>query len=101
MRFSSIDPNKYTSKSSRNFVTHLKIKDDLNQLFDKIKNTYSPEISKFDGLEHWINFKIKPKDGKITSKFCEEIIDFILDNTTDDNRRILKILKKTHNYSNT
>ena len=90
--FSSIDPNKYTSQSLRKFVTY--IKDDINQLFDKIKDTYSPEISTFDGMDHWIDFEIKSKDGKITPKLCEEIIDFILDNTTDNNKRILKILEK-------
>jgi hypothetical protein len=90
--FSSIDPNKYTSQSLRKFVTY--IKDDINQLFDKIKETYSPEISTFDGMDHWIDFEIKPKDGKITPKFCEEVIDFILDNTTDVNHKILKILEK-------
>jgi len=90
--FSSIDPNKYNSQSLRKFVTY--IKDDINQLFDKIKETYSPEISTFDGMDHWIDFEIKPKDGKITPKFCEEVIDFILDNTTDVNHKILKILEK-------
>ena len=90
--FSSIDPNKYTSQSLRKFVTY--IKDDINQLFDKIKDTYSPEISTFDGMDHWIDFEIKSKDGKITPKLCEEIIDFILDNTTDNNKRILKMLEK-------
>ena len=90
--FASIDPNKYKSQSLRKFVTH--IKDDINQLFGKIKDTYSPEISTFDGVDHWINFNIKPKDGKVTPKFCEDVIDFILDNTTDDNHKILKILEK-------
>lgn len=90
--FSSIDPNKYTSQSLKKFVTY--IKDDINQLFDKIKDTYSPEISTFDGMDHWIDFEIKPKDGKITPKFCEEVIDFILNNTTDVNHKILKILEK-------
>ena len=93
--FASIDPNKYNSYNSqslRKFVTH--IKDDINQLFDKIKDTYSPEISTFDGLEHWIEFEINPKDGKITKEFCAEVIDFVLNNTTDDNDKILKILEK-------
>ena len=45
-------------------------------------------------MDHWINFKIKPKDGKVTPKFCEDVIDFILDNTTDGNHKILKILEK-------
>ena len=90
--FSSIDPNKYTSQSLKKFVSY--IKDDINQLFDKIKETYSPEISTFDGMDHWIDFEIKPKDGKITPKFCEEVIDFVLDNTTDVNHKILKILEK-------
>ena len=90
--FASIDPNRYKSQSLRKFVTH--IKDDINQLFGKIKDTYSPEISTFDGMDHWINFKIKPKDGKVTPKFCEDVIDFILDNTTDGNHKILKILEK-------
>ena len=90
--FTSIDPNRYKSQSLRKFVTH--IKNDINQLFDKIKDTYSPEISTFDGLDHWINFNIKPKDGKVTPKFCEDVIDFILDNTTDTNNIILKILEK-------
>ena len=70
------------------------IKDDINRLFDKIKDTYSPEISTFDGFDHWIDFEIKPKDGKMTPKFCEEVIDFVLDNTPDDNHKILKILEK-------
>ena len=90
--FSSIDPNKYTSQSLKKFVSY--IKDDINQLFDKIKDTYSPEISTFDGMDHWIDFEIKPKDGKMTPKFCEEVIDFVLDNTTDNNHKILKILEK-------
>jgi hypothetical protein len=90
--FSSIDPNKYNSQSLRKFVTY--IKNDINQLFDKIKDIYSPEISTFDGLEHWIEFKIVPQDGKITKEFCAEVIDFILNNTTDDNNKILKILGK-------
>ena len=90
--FSSIDPNKYTSQTLRKFVTY--IKDDINQLFDKIKDTYSPEISTFDGMDHWIDFEIKPKYGKITKEFCEEVIDFILNNTTDGNNKILKILEK-------
>ena len=90
--FSSIDPNRYRAQSLRKFVTY--IKNDINQLFDKIKDTYSPEISTFDGLEHWISFKIKPKDGKITKEFCAEVIDFVLNNTTDDNNKILKILEK-------
>ena len=90
--FTSIDPNRYKSQSLRKFVTH--IKDDINQLFGKIKDTYSPEISTFDGVDHWINFNIKPKDGKVTPKFCEDVIDFILDSTTDGNHKILKILEK-------
>lgn len=90
--FASIDPNKYNPQSLRKFVTH--IKNDINQLFDKIKDTYSPEISTFDGLEHWIEFEIKPKDGKMTKEFCAEVIDFVLNNTTDDNNKILKILEK-------
>ena len=90
--FSSIDPNKYNSQSLRKFVTY--IKNDINQLFDKIKDTYSPKISTFDGLEHWIEFKIVPKDGKMTKEFCAEVIDFVLNNTTDDNNKILKILEK-------
>jgi hypothetical protein len=90
--FSSIDPDRYTAQSLRKFVTY--IKNDINQLFDKIKDTYSPEISTFDGLEHWIEFKITPKDGKITKEFCEEVIDFVLNNTTDNNNKILKILEK-------
>ena len=90
--FTSIDPNRYKSQSLKKFVTY--IKNDINQLFGKIKDAYSPEISTFDGMDHWINFKIKPKDGKVTPKFCEDVIDFILDNTTDDNHKILKILEK-------
>ena len=90
--FSSIDPNKYNSQSLRKFVTY--IKNDINQLFDKIKDTYSPEISTFDGMEHWIDFEIKPKDEKITKEFCAEVIDFILSNTTDYNNKIIKILEK-------
>ena len=90
--FTSIDPNRYKSQSLKKFVTY--IKNDINQLFGKIKDTYSPEISTFDGVYHWINFNIKPKDGKVTPKFCEDVIDFILDNTTDDNHKILKILEK-------
>ena len=90
--FSSIDPDRYTAQSLKKFVTH--IKNDINQLFDKIKDTYSPEISAFDGLEHWIEFKIVPKDGKITKEFCAEVIDFVLNNTTDDNNKILKILER-------
>lgn len=90
--FTSIDPNRYKSQSLKKFVTH--IKNDINQLFGKIKDTYSPEISTFDGVYHWINFNIKPKDGKVTPKFCEDVIDFILDNTTDGNHKILKILEK-------
>ena len=90
--FTSIDPNRYKSQSLKKLVTH--IKNDINQLFGKIKDTYSPEISTFDGVYHWINFNIKPKDGKVTPKFCEDVIDFILDNTTDGNHKILKILEK-------
>ena len=90
--FTSIDPNRYKSQSLKKFVTY--IKNDINQLFGKIKDTYSPEISTFDGVYHWINFNIKPKDGKVTPKFCEDVIDFILDNTTDGNHKILKILEK-------
>ena len=90
--FASIDPNRYKSQSLRKFVTH--IKDDINQLFGKIKDTYSPEISTFDGVEHWVEFKIVPNGGKITKEFCAEVIDFILNNTTDDNHIILKILEK-------
>ncbi len=96
--FTSIDPNRYTSQSLKKFVTY--IKDDINQLFDKIKDTYSPKISTFNGLDHWIDFEIKPKDGKITPKFCEEVIDFILNNTTDDNNKILKVLEKTQKCLN-
>ncbi len=90
--FASIDPDRYRTQSLRKFVTY--IKNDINQLFDKIKDTYSPEISTFDGLDHWIDFEIKPKDGKMTKEFCAEVIDFILNNTTDDNHKILKILEK-------
>jgi len=90
--FSSIDPNKYKSQSLSKFVTY--IKNDINQLFDKIKDIYSPEISAFDGIDHWIDFEIKPKDSKMTKDFCAEVIDFILNNTTDDNNKILKILEK-------
>ena len=90
--FTSIDPNRYKSQSLRKFVTH--IKNDINQLFDKIKDAYSPEISTFDGVDHWIEFKIVPQGGKITKEFCAEVIDFILDNTTDDNHKILKILER-------
>ena len=89
--FTSIDPDRYT-QLLRKFV--IPIKDDINLLFDKIKDTYSPEISTFDGLDHWIDFEIKPKDGKMTKEFCAEVIDFILNNTTDDNHKILKILEK-------
>ena len=89
--FASINPDRY-SQSLRKYVIH--IKDDINRLFDKIKDTYSPEISTFDGFDHWIDFEIKPKDGKMTPKFCEEVIDFVLDNTPDDNHKILKILEK-------
>ncbi len=90
--FASIDPNKYNTGTLRKFIAH--IKNDLNQLFDKIKDTYSTEISTIDGLEHWIEFEIVPKDGKITKQFCAEVIDFVLNNTTDDNNKILKILEK-------
>ena len=90
--FCSIEPDRYTSQPLKRFVTP--IKDDINQLLDKIKDKYSPDISTFDGLDHWINFNIKPKDGKVTPKFCEDVIDFILDNTTDTNHKILKILEK-------
>ena len=90
--FCSIEPDRYTSQPLKRFVTP--IKDDINQLLDKIKNKYSPDISTFDRSDHWINFNIKPKDGKVTPKFCEDVIDFILDNTTDDNHKILKILEK-------
>ena len=90
--FTSIDPDRYTSQSLRKFV--MPIKDDIHQLFNKIKDTYSPEISTFDGMDHWVDFEIKPKDGKITKEFCAEVIDFILNNTTDDNHKILKILEK-------
>ena len=90
--FCSIEPDRYTSQPLRKFVTP--IKDDINQLLDKIKDTYSPDISTFDGLDHWINFNIKPKDGKVTPKFCEDVIDFILDNIPDGNHKILKILEK-------
>ena len=90
--FTSIDPNRYKSQSLKKLVTH--IKNDINQLFGKIKDTYSPEISTFDGVDHWTEFKIVPKGGKITKEFCAEVIDFILNNTTDDNHIILKILEK-------
>ena len=90
--FTSIDPNRYKSQSLKKFVTY--IKNDINQLFGKIKDTYSPEISTFDGVDHWVEFKIVPKGGKITKEFCTEVIDFILNNTTDDNHIILKILEK-------
>ena len=90
--FCSIEPDRYISQPLKRFVTP--IKDDINQLLDKIKDKYSPDISTFDISDHWINFNIKPKDGKVTPKFCEDVIDFILDNTTDDNHKILKILEK-------
>ena len=90
--FCSIEPDRYTTQVLRRFVTP--IKDDINQLLDKIKDKYSPDISTFDISDHWINFNIKPKDGKVTPKFCEDVIDFILDNTTDTNHKILKILEK-------
>ena len=90
--FCSIEPDRYTTQVLRRFVTP--IKDDINQLLDKIKDKYSPDIFTFDISDHWINFNIKPKDGKVTPKFCEDVIDFILDNTTDDNHKILKILEK-------
>ena len=90
--FASIDPNRYKTKTLRKFVTP--IKNDINQLFDKIKDTYSPEISTFDGFDHWIEFKITPNGGKITKEFCEEVIDFILNNYPNDNKKILKILEK-------
>ena len=90
--FTSIDPNRYKSQSLKKFVTY--IKNDINQLFGKIKDTYSPEISTFDGVDHWVEFKKVPKGGKITKEFCAEVIDFILNNTTDDNHIILKILEK-------
>ena len=92
MIFTSIEPNGYKSRSLRKFMTY--IKDDINQLFDKIKNTYSPEISTFDGVYHWIEFKIISKSGKITKEFCAEVIDFILNNTVDNNHKILKILER-------
>ena len=90
--FCSIEPDRYTTQVLRRFVTP--IKDDINQLLDKIKDKYSPDIFTFDISDHWINFNIKPKDGKVTPKFCEDVIDFILDNTTDGNHKILKILEK-------
>lgn len=86
--FSTININKYKSGTLQRLVKP--IKDDLNNLYDKIINTYSPEIAEFDGVEHWIDFKIK----KPSKEFCEEFIDFILNTVSDSNKYILKILEK-------
>lgn len=88
MYFSTININKYKSSTLQKLVKP--IKDDLNNLYDKIINTYSPEIVEFDGVEHWIDFKIK----KPSKEFCEEFIDFIMGTLTSENSSILKILEK-------
>lgn len=88
--FSTIDVNKYKSRTLQRLVKP--ITDGLNILYDKIRDTYSPEVSGFDGAEHWIDFKLK----NTSKEFCEEFIDFIMKTLTDVNvnGKILKILEK-------
>ena len=88
--FSSISPNKYKIRSEKLLVSG--VKNDLLNLYDKIESEYSPEISEHDGMDHWVVFKVYPNNG-ISYKFCEEFIDFVLDNTPD-NKNILKILER-------
>ena len=90
--FSSINVDKYKSQAYRKFIAP--IKDDLNKFYDSFKDSYSPEISTFDGIDHWIEFKIVPDDGKVTKELCREVIDFILNTLTDNNKKIVKILEK-------
>jgi hypothetical protein len=88
--FSSISPNKYKTRSEKSLVSG--VKNDLLNLYDKIESEYSPEISEHIGIDHWVVFKVYPNNG-ISYKFCEEFIDFILDNTPD-NKNMLKILER-------
>jgi len=88
--FSTISPNKYKTQEMKLFVSY--VKNDLLNLYDKIESEYSPEKSEHDGIDHWIVFIIYPKDH-MSYEFCEEFIDFILDNTPD-NKNILKILER-------
>lgn len=90
--FATINTNKYKSATLKKFVAD--IKDELNQLYKKIMDNYSVERSEFDGLEHWYDFTVYPKDRKMTKEFCMEFIDFILDEIRDDNHWIAKTLKK-------
>lgn len=91
---STINPNKYDLKdaSSQMKSTIKTLKPALNVLYDKITIVYSViEVSEFDGLEHWYDFKIKPKDGgKITKQFCAGFIDFIFDNLDKKIKRVIK-----------
>lgn len=86
--FSTINVNTYKSSTMKQAIKPFK--NELNNLYDKIIDTYSPDISEFDGMQHWVDFKI----NKTTKEFCEEFIDFILNTVSDSNKSILKILEK-------
>ena len=96
INFSSTNPNKYRTKGILG-----KIKDPLNELYTNIKQTFSVDVSEFDGIDHWYDFKVKPKDGgKITKQFCEEFIDLILrDERIDPRYDIRKVITKRTNES--
>lgn len=88
VNFSTINVNTYKSSTMKQAIKPFK--NELNNLYDKIIDTYSPDISEFDGMQHWVDFKI----NKTTKEFCEEFIDFILNTVSDSNKSILKILEK-------
>ena len=87
--FSSLNVDAYkTMKREINYI-----KNDLTNLYDKIKEKFSPEINTFDGMEHWIDFLVYfEKDA--TYEKCKEFIDFILNNITKKNPKIFLLLEK-------
>ena len=92
--FSSVAPNNYKKNDhyTKNYVNL--VKDDCNDLYEKIKEKYSPEIDEFNGLECWYTFHITPECGKISKEFCSELIDFIINNMSDNNKNISKVLER-------
>ena len=87
--FSSLNVDAYkTMKREINYI-----KNDLTNLYDKIKEKFSPEIKTLDGMQHWIDFFVYfEKDA--TYEKCKEFIDFIMNNITNKNPKILLLLEK-------
>ena len=90
LKFSTLNPSKYRSSQLKRLIAP--VKDELLQLYNKIKKNYDiKDIKEFDGVDHWYTFTIS---HEITKEFCEEFIDFILDNIDDNHHWIAKTLKK-------